>query len=924
MNRRNKLLILIPIILLSLFGPGFPQARRPAKSPSPAKTRPPFLQQAKSFEETPYITKLVLRNGLTILVEERRTQPVVAIQTHVRAGSFHEPAQNVGGARLLAAMLERGGGEKPGGTLRQNAHALGGIIRRSVDYENTCFEIVVPASQWKQALNLQVDRLFNFSIDTDGLDSEIHRILNEARDALDDPGETAKEALLEMALGQPRMKEHSEMTIDALKNLKKEKLREFYEAMYAFPRITLVVSGDVTPSDVFNEVVRKYGKPRASATKSASIPILQTQERFQYRAIHGDTAIPGVFIGFQAVPENSDDFRALEVLAAVLGLGEGSVLNARLRDQMGLIWTQETQLLTSQSFGYFMIRMEADSEKIDRSELAALTEIELLKRRVIDKADLIRAQAQLELEYWKHQETASGRAETLARYESLGSWKRANSYTSEIKKVEASDIRRVVNKYFGLDRCSILEILPISDPARSTTREGMLQTFEGLLESSADQEQARREKEVVPFMKIPETVEIFKFSEVQYPFQMASILRGPDMFVREDHTAPLIEMGLFFRGGKLAEKSENAGITRLMTQLMLRGTKDMPASQFHRQIEIYGARMQPMVFDDYFGVMFSILSSNFAAGFNLLQQTIKTPEFDKASVDRLKGIQKGLIFSRGSSGAMACDLVKHALFSGSSYSRNGLGTESSLAGITPEGILEWHSMHVKNRKPFVVIIGDSKGTGLAAHFVKHFSGSRMKDGMMPEEWTKALGKSEAVEEKWGKDQSLILLGFQAPPLDDEDAGAVSVLEDLVGNENRLPQATRENLAGIQRLSAVYKPKLRGGSLIIYAEAAPGSEAEAFEAVKNALQSLVKEPVSYREFSSAVRSTIGRFEIMNQGRKEQILRITESLLAGKGIDAFVNFPIEVQKVKAEDIADIAQRILNLEKAVVVRIHGQANR
>ncbi len=119
------------------------------------------------------------------------------------------------------------------------------------------------------------------------------------------------------------------------------------------------------------------------------------------------------------------------------------------------------------------------------------------------------------------------------------------------------------------------------------------------------EEQAEREKEILPGLDVPQNEENYKFNEIIYPFQTASILRGPDLFIREDHTAPLIHMGIFFPGGRLFETKDNAGITKLLTSLISHGNDEAGASHFNRQLEIYGSRIQPMVADDYFGFYFS-------------------------------------------------------------------------------------------------------------------------------------------------------------------------------------------------------------------------------------------------------------------------------------------------------------------------------
>lgn len=376
----------------------FAQARQAPKRPAQARDRAPFLDQAKLFEETssfPYAAKIVLRNGLTALVEEYRSQPVVSIQTHIHAGSFNEPSQSIGVARLLASMVFRGPADKEAGTYRQSVQALGGAIYKSIDYDETVFEVVVPSSQWKKALELQANAILNVNLNPEDLALETGLLAGEARNTLDNPDEFAEEQLLELAFDQPRMAVLSEISGDKPLTLKRENLADFYKAAYVPSKMVLSISGDVNSSEVLNEIARIFGKPAASAAKSVSISVNDSQNGFRYQLIRGNVAVPHLLVGFHTVEENADDYHALEVLSAILGLGEGSVLNSRLRDQKGLIWKEESNLLAGKDFGYLMIQMETDPQNLDKCQLAVLTEIELLKRNEPNETDMARAFAQM-------------------------------------------------------------------------------------------------------------------------------------------------------------------------------------------------------------------------------------------------------------------------------------------------------------------------------------------------------------------------------------------------------------------------------------------------------------------------------------------------------------------------------------------------
>jgi zinc protease len=900
----------------------FAQSRQAPQRTTAARERAPFLLQAKSYDDTtPYISKLVLRNGLTVLVEEYRSQPVVSIQAHVRAGSLDEPPQAIGVSRLLASMIQRGASDKESGTYRQNAQALGGILKSSADYEDTLFETVVPSSQWKRALELQANLLLNFAPDPEDLALDANLLANEAQDALDDAGEFAKGKLLALAFNEPRMDNLGEISPDRLHALKKENLIDFYKATYVPSKIVLVISGDVNSSEVLNEITRLYAKSAAPAPKSFAASINESQSSFRFGLIRGGVAVPKVLFGFHTVEEKAEDNRALEVISAILGLGEGSVLNARLRDQKKLIWNEETSLLANRHFGYLFMQMEVDPKNIDTCEIAFLTEIELLKQSGPNEAEMARAFAQLEYAYWKRLETTSGRATALAHFESLGDWKLISRYISELKKVKPADVKRVANKFLRVENCSLVEYLPTGDDSRNPTAEGVRRTIEGLLALSVEQEREKREKEVAPFMKVPPDTDAFKFSEIAYPFRVASILRGPDMFIREDHTAPVIEMGICFPGGKFVEKKENAGITNLMARLISRGPRDMTAIQFFRQLEIYGGKVTPVVTEDYYGLHFTILSRNFEAGFNLIRQGIQTPNLADDDVARQKEIQANEILRRKNSKAYPWDLMNQALFGDFSYAKDGLGTESSLSAITPASLLEWHNENIKNRKPLAVIIGDTKGTSLATYFVQHFSGSRMKDVQVAEEWAKPLEEARLIEQNWEKSQSLILVGFQAPPEDDEDGNAVKILESFSGSMGKFSQDLRDRLGIAHKVSASYKPRRRGGSLIVYAIANPDNEEVVFKELKEEIRRIAANPIAYRDFRSAMNESVGAYRIGNEVRSTQIRRIIENMLAGKGIEGFLNLATDMQGIKAEDLSEISQKIFNMEKSVIVRMHGR---
>ncbi len=910
----------IAVILLCFF-PGIAQVRKAPKRNAPSRTAP-FLQQAKSYEETPYVTKVVLKNGMTVLVNEFRPQPVVSIQAYVGTGFLDEPTRSPGIARLVAAMVCRGSPDKVKGSLRQNVQALGGLLNCSTGYRNTVFEIVAPSSQWKRALGIQADSLSNPVFTQEAINLEAALLAGEAAGAMDDPRKLASAKLLELGFDPPRMNPWAGLTRNSLLNLKPEALSGFHRAAYSPERIMLVIAGDVSSSEVLNELVRIYDqKPAPDAVRPEPPVILRARGGFRYAKTTGTAALPQLVFGFPAVPGNSAEFPAVKVLSAILGMGDNSILTAQLRDRKQMVLEQETDLMAYPNFGYLTICLTVKPEDIDRSEIAVLTELELLKRAEPDAAEMERAFAQLERDFWTNLACVSARAGSLAHFQSMGDWKLQNRYLSDLRQVKPSDVLRAANKYLRLDNGSLIEVLPAGAEDRNLTTEGIRNTLEGLLAPSAKQEKLERDKETVLAVNIPQGAGSFKFNEIRHPFITASILRGPDIYVREDHTSPLIDMGIFLPGGIPDEDEGNSGITSLMTGLMIRGAKEQPAYRFLRQLEVYGGQVLPIVTPDYFGFHFSILSRNFEAGLKLLLESIRNPAFDSEQINLQKRIQSAKIQNRVQSADTARELLNQALFRNSYYSSNAEGNEGSLAAITPAAIQRWYEALVKNRKPIVIAIGDTQGASLASYFVRSFSGSRMQDARIPEEFAKPVEKAESLDRVWNGNHSLILVGFQAPPEDDEDGNAAAVLESFAGGPGRLAQELRDRLGLAYQVSLKYNPQLRGGSMVVGAATTPGNEDALLRAVQEELRRIREDPIPYREYRSAVNAAAGAYWIRSQSRFGQISDILKKLLAGKGLDAYQNVPAGVQEVQEEDLKEVTQRILKMNSAVILRVKGR---
>jgi zinc protease len=906
------------------------QTRRPStQRPRTETTRPghPYMQYMKDFEEREDVTRAVLKNGLTVLVNESRTAPLAAISMYVKAGLLQEPDEVAGVSHAIERMLFEATSTRGAGVIDKEIRAMGGVLRASSNYDHSAFLMVVPSSQWKKALEIQADGLLNPLFQPEALKREVEAILGEAREKRDHPQGFPSEKLLALGFTQHRLRRPPMGREDALQRLSQEKLLDFHRNAYVPGRMVLVVSGDVNTSEILNETVRLYGKSRGAGEKLSISATEPEQGNFRYQEVRGPVQLPQLLFGFHAPRPSSEDHPAFEVLRALIGMGEGSILARRLKAEKKIILRGSANLLAIPELSYLILEMEVEPGNIDQSELALLTELEVLRREEPDVADLDRAQALLERKRWGDVQTLESRAATFSRIEALRGWRGMNDYVGALRKVKPADVTRVAKKYLSLENCSVLEYLPEGGEPRNLSTEVIQKTLQGLLEPSTQEVLAAREKATKLALQAGERAGDFKYSEIRYPMQKASVLRGPELFIREDHTAPVIDLGIFLPGGKLSENKENAGITSLMLATMLAGgTKEMVPERFFQQLEIFGAEIVPVVGDDSFGFYSSVLSRNIERTMDLLLELIRRPQFDPERVAREKELQlAGIRRDSDSSFACAYRLLEQGLFGDFPYALRAAGNESSVSSLTVDAIQAWYKSQVQERKPLVVIIGDTHGTNLARYFVRNFSGSRYQDVKLAETFPKPIEKRLRQTGECGSNQGIAMIGFPAPPDGDEDAFALEVLQSYAsGPGGRLAEQLKERHALMHDVSMNYSPRLRGGLIAIYALNRTEDVEKSLKGLEEEISRLSDTPVSYKEYRSAVNSAVGSYLVNQQRRSIQISTLVRHILNGTEIEGMNQHVTQLQAVEQEALQEVARRFLKMDRSVTVDLHGKSNK
>src|SRR5512145_368699 len=191
------------------------------------------------------VEKFALANGLTVVIRENHSSPVVAVQVWVKAGSATEPEGRAGMSHILEHMAFKGTKRRGPGQIAREVEALGGEINAYTSFDQTVYHITISGRYLENAMDILADTLGNSTFDPQELEREREVILEELRMNEDDPGRTVWKALFREAY---RVHPYGRPVIgiaETIRNTTREDLVSYFSKYYSPGNMVLVIAGGV-------------------------------------------------------------------------------------------------------------------------------------------------------------------------------------------------------------------------------------------------------------------------------------------------------------------------------------------------------------------------------------------------------------------------------------------------------------------------------------------------------------------------------------------------------------------------------------------------------------------------------------------------------------------------------------------------------
>ncbi len=419
-----------------------------------------------------------LDNGLKIIVKEDHRAPVVMTQIWYNVGSTDEPLNKGGISHLLEHMMFKGTSKVSSDDYERLIAKFGGTNNAFTSYDYTGYYELFPANRLPLALELEADRMTNLLFDADQFAKEHQVVMEERRQRTDDnPLSKAYESFRLLALPNSPKGESVIGPMSELESITLAELKDWYRTWYAPNNTTLVIVGDVEPTEVLAQVKRYFGQLKVS--KLPARPAV-TQQGFRgYKKVDSEQAVqvPVLLMGYN-VPSlltvgagNEKQAYALSLAQDVLDGGLSARLESRLVREQGLLATVGTSYdLLDRGDGLFLIQATPrEGVSLEQAQQAITNEIAKLAADPIAADEISRAKTNTITGLIYAQDSMAGQAQMIGSLQSIGLDDRLlASLPAKLDSVSVADIKAASKKYLVNDNLTVMHVIPPKDLASDT------------------------------------------------------------------------------------------------------------------------------------------------------------------------------------------------------------------------------------------------------------------------------------------------------------------------------------------------------------------------------------------------------------------------------------------------------------------------
>jgi len=658
--------------------------------------------------------KYKLDNGLTVILHQDNSDPLVHVDVTYHVGSAREQLGKSGFAHFFEHMMFQGSKNVEDEQHFKVVTQSGGNLNGTTNTDRTNYYETVPKNQLEKMLWLESDRM-GFLLETITKEKfEIQRatVKNERGQNVDNrPYGRLNETINQMVF--PREHPYSWPVIGYMTDLDRgtvTDLKAFFSRWYGPNNAVLTIGGDIDENQTLAWVNKYFGGLSAGPEVENLPKQLITLEENRYYSFSDNVSLPLLYISFPTVYGMHEDEAPLDVLANIIGGGPTSLLYKNLV-KSGVAVQAGTSHPCSElacKMSFFALPNPQQGMSLTKLEQVINdTLVEFVERGVND-LDLLKTKVSIETGTIYGLQSVSGKVSTLAHYQTvLNNANYTEQQVARYNNVTKADVMRVFKKYIKVKARPVLSIYPngqekviakansfelpdVNNPPKHTELNTKIMENISVFDRS-----------IMPIAGANPQVEVPKLWRENFS-------NGLKIIATENTETPTISLLLSIEGGPLLDPINKAGLASLTASLMNEGTTNYIKEDLSNELAKLGSDVSISASGRNTNIRVSTLVKNLDATLNLMLDMMVNPAFNEDDFNRVKN---QLIQSLEQGSKDARTLSNRALkqVSYGMDNRVGLadsGTIATVSTITLDDVKAFYKRYFSPSQASLVVVGD--------------------------------------------------------------------------------------------------------------------------------------------------------------------------------------------------------------------------
>ena len=421
------------------------------------------------------IQQLTLKNGLRVVLSEDHAAPTVSLCVTYDVGSRNELAGHTGFAHLFEHMMFQGSQNVGKGEHLILVRVNGGDVNGTTGDDSTNYYERLPANQLDMALFLESDRMRALRITQANLDNQRNTVQEERRLRMDNqPYGKTNEILQDLAYDNFAYKHSTMGSMADLNAASLEDVAQFFKTYYAPNNAVLTLVGDFNTLETVAKI-KKYFEDLPEQPAPPAVDMAEPAQTSERRTVAEDSfaRLPRLDIVYKAVPANTPDWYALDMLGDILFGGPSSRLYQKLVKEKAVALQVAGGIDLRRGPALFqaftLLKLGQDETEVEK---LIYQEFDNVKAEGVTAAEMDKVRIQDRLQQSESLMSTLNRARTLGEYTVyFRDPNLINSMLENYSKVTASDIQRVARQYLGSTQRTVVLTNP-KNPAGSGSMKG--------------------------------------------------------------------------------------------------------------------------------------------------------------------------------------------------------------------------------------------------------------------------------------------------------------------------------------------------------------------------------------------------------------------------------------------------------------------